>query len=53
MAAAKLRASVLSHKDTSEQLYALINDVTGTADGEATLAVLSPINYLLDLYEML
>ncbi|CAI5713542.1 unnamed protein product [Peronospora farinosa] len=52
MAAARRKASVLSHGNVSDQLYTLVNRVTGDADGEVDLEALPSLNALLELDEL-
>ncbi|CAI5704679.1 unnamed protein product [Peronospora farinosa] len=52
MAAARRKASVLSHSNVNDQLYTLVNGVTGDVDGEVDLEALPSLNALLELGEM-
>ena len=52
MEAARRKASVISLSDTSDQLYTLIDSVTGQVDGEFGLAALPSLTALLELEEM-
>ena len=52
MVAARRKASVMSLSDTSNQLYTLVDGVTGHVDGKVGLAVLSSLNSLLEIDEM-
>ena len=49
MADAKRKASIVSRHDNSEQLYTLVNGVTGDVEGEVGLAALQSLNALLEL----
>ena len=48
MAAARRKASVMSLSDTSDELYTLVDGVTGHVDGEVGLAALPSSTALLD-----
>ncbi|CAI5739859.1 unnamed protein product [Peronospora farinosa] len=52
MAAARRKASALSHSNVSDQLYTLLNGVTGDVDGEVDLEAFPSLNALLELKEM-
>ena len=47
MAAVRRKASVMSLNDTSDQLYTLVDGVTGHVDGEVGLAALPSLTSLL------
>lgn len=49
MTAASRKASSLSRIDTSKQLYALINGVTGQVDNDVGIATLPSLGALLKL----
>ena len=51
MAVTRRKSSVMSLSDISEQLYILVNDVTGHVEGEVGLLALPSLNDLLDLKE--
>ena len=46
MAAARRKASVLSHSDPIEQLYTLGNGVTGNVDGDVSLEAIRSLHAL-------
>ena len=52
MAAARLKASLMSLSGTSDQLYTLGDGVTGHVNGEVCLAALLSLKSLLELDEM-
>ena len=52
MTAARRKASVMSLSDTSSQLYALFDDVTGHMGDEVGLAGLPSLTALLEIDEM-
>ena len=52
MAAARRKASVMSLSDTIDQLYTLVDGVTGHVDREVSLAALPSLTALLELDKM-
>ena len=52
MAAARRKVSVMSLSDTSDQLYTLVDGVTGHVDSEVGLAGLPSLTALLALDEI-
>ncbi|CAH0487007.1 unnamed protein product [Peronospora farinosa] len=52
IAGARRKASVLSRSDVSDQLYTLVNGVTGDVNGEVDIEVLPSLNALLELDEI-
>ena len=52
MASARRKASLLSRSDVSDQLYTLVNGLTGDVDGKIDLEALLSLNALLELDEM-
>ena len=52
MAAVRRKASVLSRSDNSEQLYTLVNGVTGNVEGNVSLEAIPSLHALLELEEM-
>ena len=52
MSSARRKASVVSQSDVSEQLYTLVNGVTGNVDGYVSLAAVPSLSALLELDEI-
>ena len=52
MSSARRKASVMSQCDVSEQLYTLVNGVTGNVDGHVSLAAVPSLSAHLELDEM-
>ena len=52
MATARRKASTMSQDGIDEQLYTLVNGVTGSVDGSTSLAAIPSLSALLELDEM-
>ena len=52
MAVARRKASVISHSDSNDQLYTLVDGVTGDIDGDVSLMAVPSLCDLLELDEM-
>ena len=52
MAAARRKASVMSQSDNNDQLYTLVDGVTGDIDGDVSLMAVPSLCALLELDEM-